>query len=557
MKSLGILFICGGMLTAQSMQAQKDEKKDSVLNRTVVVENQYNPEVMDAFKINVLPEVQEPAVPKHEIDYATNSQTFSQWQFQPMKAMLREQNQAIAPRGYARAAYGNMGNIDLKGSYLWDISKNDRMGIMASMYGRNGSLPKLSEETDDWESRFYRTDASLDYKHSFRQVSLSLGGNFASQVFNYMPSGEATPKDITSTDRQHYTLGEGYIGVSSNINQLPVDFSIQTGFRHFDRKYDDPLFLCKGAENAVHTEAYLSGTVNETQHVGIELYMDNLFYDSSLQLEDFTLLQINPYYTIKNNEVSLRIGAHADLQTDNGSGVKWAPDVKFNYTFASSYTLFLQATGGTHLNDFRQLNNFSPYWTQYGQLKTSYTPLDARIGLKASPVTDFGFRIEGGYRITKNELFAGPAPQKNSPLIYCPILQEKANVAFGTLAFDYSYQDRIGLNLAGSYYSWDITEGAESLLWLKPQVTVDFGARARIVDQLHIILSYQYENRKEVSDMKKADPVNNLCVGAEYGLFNRANIFARLNNLLNKDYLTESGYPAQGLYFMAGISCSF
>ena len=29
------------------------------LERTVVVENQYNPEVMDAFKVNVLPKVEE------------------------------------------------------------------------------------------------------------------------------------------------------------------------------------------------------------------------------------------------------------------------------------------------------------------------------------------------------------------------------------------------------------------------------------------------------------------------------------------------------------------
>ena len=42
---------------------------DSALNRTVVVENQYNPEVMDAFKVNVLPKVEEPALPKQHIDY--------------------------------------------------------------------------------------------------------------------------------------------------------------------------------------------------------------------------------------------------------------------------------------------------------------------------------------------------------------------------------------------------------------------------------------------------------------------------------------------------------
>ena len=32
-------------------------QQDSTLNRTVVVENEYNPHIMDASKINVLPKV--------------------------------------------------------------------------------------------------------------------------------------------------------------------------------------------------------------------------------------------------------------------------------------------------------------------------------------------------------------------------------------------------------------------------------------------------------------------------------------------------------------------
>ena len=55
MERVKILFVCGGLLAAQGVVAQKQAVSDSVLNRTVVVSNQYNPEVMDAFKINVLP----------------------------------------------------------------------------------------------------------------------------------------------------------------------------------------------------------------------------------------------------------------------------------------------------------------------------------------------------------------------------------------------------------------------------------------------------------------------------------------------------------------------
>ena len=41
------------------------------MTRTVVVEQEYNPDIMDASKVNVLPKVEEPTVSKKEVEYAT------------------------------------------------------------------------------------------------------------------------------------------------------------------------------------------------------------------------------------------------------------------------------------------------------------------------------------------------------------------------------------------------------------------------------------------------------------------------------------------------------
>ena len=54
-----------GMMALTAAYAQQNNTE---LERTVVVENQYNPTVMDASKINVLPKVEEPSVPKSIID---------------------------------------------------------------------------------------------------------------------------------------------------------------------------------------------------------------------------------------------------------------------------------------------------------------------------------------------------------------------------------------------------------------------------------------------------------------------------------------------------------
>lgn len=545
------------MLATIEATAQ-EQGKDSTLNRTVVVENQYNPEVMDAFKVNVLPKIEEPQVAKQHIDYATQTRPAETWNTEPIPAFINDQKQGKAYRGYIRAAYGNRNNTDLKGSYLWDITSKDVLSVDASFYGMYGNIPHLTTG-NDWKSRFYRTDASLDYKHKFRNITLNLGGLFASQVFNYMPSEEENPDYTVPTDRQHYTLGEGYVGVASHNEELPVQFGFQTGIRGFSRKYD--LYqmgsgLESGSETTIHTQGFLSGNIDEAQLVGIGMEMDNMIHDVLLQ--DYTLLQVNPYYTLQNENLRLRAGAHVDLQTANGSGLKVAPDVKLAYTFADTYVIYLHALGGNQLNDFRRLNALSPYWEQTGQLLTSYTPIDASIGIKGSPVNGLGFHLYGGYRITKNELFSLPGtPDGGSNYMYTFLLQDKAKVGYGGASLSYAYRDWIDFTLEGAYYSWNTGSKEDFLLLLKPQFSVGFNARGKVLNDLHITLNYNYEERNEIAGFGKAKAVNNLAVGAEYALFNRMTVFARLNNLLNKEYVAENGYPVQGFHAMGGLSFRF
>ena len=56
-------YIIGGLTLAISipsaLQAQTTQPKDTTMNRTVVVEQEYNPDIMDASKVNVLPKVED------------------------------------------------------------------------------------------------------------------------------------------------------------------------------------------------------------------------------------------------------------------------------------------------------------------------------------------------------------------------------------------------------------------------------------------------------------------------------------------------------------------
>ena len=96
----------------------------------------------------------------------------------------------------------------------------------------------------------------------------------------------------------------------------------------------------------------------------------------------------------------------------------------------------------------------------------------------------------------------------------------------------------------------------EHLLWLKPLYSIGFNARAKVFKGFHAMAQYNYEGRKKTLGIK-ADAVNELNLGAEYLFNDRVNVFLKLNNILNKNYVTESGYPVQGFNVMAGVSLNF
>ena len=73
------------------------------------------------------------------------------------------------------------------------------------------------------------------------------------------------------------------------------------------------------------------------------------------------------------------------------------------------------------------------------------------------------------------------------------------------------------------------------------------------IQGLRVNAGYEYVKRCE--DIY--DPISNLYVGADYTLMKNLGVFAKVNNLLNKEYVRADAYPAQKLSFLAGVSLQF
>ncbi len=546
-----IKYILGAIaLIALPLQAQAQKQaKDSTVNRTVIVEQEYNPDIMDASKVNVLPKVEPPTVSKKEVEYDATLMPAANIPATVMQAYTGKETQRKASPGYARLGYGNYGNLDARANYLFTLPNSDRLNLTFAMNGMDGKLDMPGSQ-ENWNSYYYHTHAGMDYLHAFKKVNLNVAGNFGLSNFNFLPG--------SVNNKQKFTSGDIHFGVHSTSDDLPLQFRAETNLLLYERQHE--LEFSNTQEGMVRTKAEATGSISDEQFIGVALAMDNVFYKNN-QFKDYTALNLNPYYLYENDDWKIRLGAHVDLAFGFGKQFRVSPDVTAAYTFSESYTLYAQAKGGKTQNDFRRMEIISPYGQTAGQLDATYEQLNAALGFKASPVAGLWFNIYGGYQDLKNDLLQAQAAESSIANSYPhALLLGTANTQniYAGAEVRYSYKDIVSFTAAGVYRDWKISnEESDRLLAFKPAFEANFRIDLRPIPTVLVNLGYQNISREKVQGGEKADPVSNLYLGGSYELFKGISIYARVNNLLNKDYQYYWGYPAEGLNFLGGVSFQF
>lgn len=526
-------------LPAWAQKRQQTQDKDSTVNRTVMVEQDYAPDIVDASKVNVLPKVVEPTVAKKDVEYATTWTPSNNIPATAMQAYTGKETQVASRPGYVRAGYGNYGNLDLLGSYLFTLSDKDKLNLNFQMDGMDGELDVPGEDDIQWDIRYYRTRANLDYLHQFRKIDLHVAGNFGVSNFNYLPEG--------LHNKQKFTSGDVHFGVKSTDETLPFQFKAETNLMLYQRQHD--FFADESMqEGRMRTKADAFGVIGETQRVGVALDMNNFFYKNA-PFENYTSLELNPYFELNDDSWKVRLGAHVDLGFGYGKSFRVSPDVTAQYAFSDSYVLYAKATGGKMLNDFRQLETFCPYGILMNQVEDTYEQLNTALGFKASPTPGLWFNIHAGYQSLKDDLYQEYAPS------YLTFGQTHSSNVYAGAQLSYDYKDLVSISAAGTYRSW--SADLDPALLFKPAFEFTFNADVRPIPALLLNLGYQHISREKVATEKKVADVGNLYLGASYNVFKGVSIYVRANNLLNKDYQYFGRYPTEGLNFLGGLSFQF
>ncbi len=528
------------MASPAVMQAQT-QQPDTTLNRTVVVEQEYTPNIRDARKVNVLPQVEPPTVTPKDVVYDTDQHPVGLVPADNMQAYTGKEEADKATWGYLRAGYGNYGNLDARAGYRFRLSDSDRLGITFGMDGMDGTLD-MADGDGEWEAFFYRTRAAVDYTHSFRTVDLDVAGHFGLSNFRQLPE--------TEYGKQKFTSGDVHVGAASTGGDLPLQFRAETNLMLYRRQHG--LDFDEAKEVAVHTSADVWGYIDDVQAVGINFGMDNMVYRDN-GYENYTAIGLNPYYTYDDGRWKMRLGAHVNPSLGFGKKFYASPDVDIQYALPARTVLYMQAKGGKLLNGFRRLELISPYADPSGQPDATYEQLNAAIGIKAGTLSGFHIHVYGGYQVLKNDLYF--TEDSGSGLLFEAWDTENF---YAGIELQYDYRGIFSFSGSGIYRNWSAGNGgkAAGVLDFKPAFEGNVEMAVRPINPLRIYVGYRNTTRTEV-DGESMEPVNDLYLGAGYDLFKDLALYARMNNIMNKKYLNNWFCPAEGINFMVGASFRF
>lgn len=564
---LGIAFIA-----LPSSAQVKTQPKDTTMNRTVVVEQEYNPDIMDAPKVNVLPKVEEPVVSKKEVEYAISSAPASNIPIGTMQAYTGKETQPVSTPGYVRLGYGNYGNLDVLGNYLFRLTDRDKLNVNFNIDGMNGTLDMPYGDKREWDARYYRTRAAIDYLHQFNKIDLNVAGHFGLSNFNYEPYGFDFKK-------QKFTSGDLHIGAKSTDETMPLQFSAETNLMLYNRQLCQ--FFGGVTETQIRSRATVSGKINDEQQIALGFAMNNLLYGNDAKNESYkkaikeifdsrTTVGLNPYYELNNDDWRLHLGANVDFSFGGGKTLRVSPDITAQYIFSDSYVLYAKATGGRQLNDFRRLETYNPYLNPSYPVKDTYEQLNASLGFKASPTPGLWFDIFGGYQNLKDDMY-----QIENGWIggsggnFIDLKQTDMENLYAGIRASYQYKDIFTLSAEGIYHHWKAdkarTDNSGSpnynpALWMKPEGELNFTAEVHPISNLWLNAGYQYIRRAERYygfSKNFFPPVNNLSFGATYQVFKGISVYVKMDNLLNKKYQHYLLYPTEGINFVGGLSFRF
>ncbi len=563
-------------------------QNDSVIERNVTVEREFQPVIQSAGKINVQPQLYEAETTPAAVTYSTYSN--------PLKTDFN-----LSPLGYAEVKFthprplngflqGAIGHSATRFDFNYRVSekKDIRLDLYAHHLGQWGRKT-MSDSRLGFDFSKLFSGADLYFGVNARNVFFTRYGRY----FDYTDSVKMTGKFVNldsfsqfaEADKGNQWEVNTKIGVRSLPNQ-DIQYKVQTGYEAF-------IMTKSIAEHAINTQAMLDWH-SEEHHVGADLQVQNHLYSADLSdhdwgtrkdttISNYHAIKIEPYYAYASRRFNIHAGVNVDFCIGKGKLILPSPNVTFEAKLTDNWlALYGGAVGDYLTSSVREHFDLLRYLHPENEVTTmqnrTYVPVDAFLGFKMRPQANLLIDIYAHYILTKYQIYLMPDSlgyfNLNGGDNYRWKIGGKIN---------YHYKDIVNISLNGYYAIGTMIADSANMAMLNlieqlpdghildtPTWGLNFRVDAKINSKISLYSDNYFSGGKYmltvpqrneagelVLEAVQAKPVIDLNIGAQYNINKWLSCYLQLNNYIHRKHDCFYGYQSQGINFLAGVTWSF
>ena len=580
---------------AETTEAAEPAQNDSVIDRTVTVEREFQPTVKAAGKLPTKPQVFTPKYEAVTFTYSDFSSPLStEKNVNTLGYASTAFNRPHVQRGYIRGGVGHP-NTMLDFNYRVDSESMGHRNKRGKAINE-GYLDLHAQHFGQWGRKMLeKSSLGLDYTKNFSAAQLyfsAAGSNeYFTHYYRYINPADnrftTDLKNFNKADNQMFWTGDALIGVQ-NIPGADILYKVEAGYEGF---------FIPGViqEHQVHTKAMFEWSKNE-HHVGLDADIKNRLY-TGYALTGKHQIHAQPYYAYEGNRIRVHAGVNLDLGLGGYNRTFGAsPNVNFEADITKTWlTFFMDAKGQLaaegvrdELSEHRFLSVENLLDVMKNGCCAAYTPVDAVAGFRFKPLPTLLFDVHAGYAYTFTEHILGYNLSGDRFEHY---EQDQQIIKVGG-SLHYHYQDIFTMEISGDYFfglgrelvngSYELDLKQAGWNWAnKPYGKPAWQIHARFdgrIDKHWALYSDNYLVGSRpaliVDDMPIAPgavkvkgtdvtlkPYFDLNLGVEYTYNDRLSFFGQLNNYLawtaNLTPMLLYRTPSQGVNCLFGVSYNF
>lgn len=572
---------------------------DEELQKAIVVETDYQPELLKSTRLGTNPATLEEKQTKISLDY-------SDWAI-PAKVDPLVVTQTVddfaekfkysGKRGYATFGMGTFLNMVGNAGYrIVNTDKTD-FGVWLQHNSTSGFIDGLHNSINEKYYKYSRQyviedRVGLDFSNVFSKGVLKAETSYHFDRFNYYGSGTSLPGNTRQVVNE-FNINALWRGESVNDNQVSYyigaeynyfgnkfgfrNFCYDTGF--FDEGLTENILNINGGAEFLLGGSDFAGADLAFQYLGYRNLQGNVsggIYETTENIggKSFGMLSVTPYYSHRTDNMNLRIGAHVDLSFDNGTFFRIAPDVRFDWEMSRMFSLYASATGGNEIHTFHNVAARNRYVNPSLMLPTSYTMVDAEAGLnfglfKGFTITPFvGFAVVRDALVTTSKEVLGTYPEPTVATTYEAVNMNGVKMGLKTA---YNYSDKVEFKAAYTFAPQGTKSGYQ-LADNRPEHVVDAKLKVTPISQFDLYVDYRFMGGRRILnsfiDPSYIQPIqwkslvdlgafSDLGCGVTCRFTDMFSAYCRLGNLLNRRQQLYYGMYAQSFNVLLGAAVNF